>query len=688
MNVPELLLIWEGAPVASLLVWAAVLIVLLYLARRYSHNLITSLARVLSYSLRLMSRSLQMAEKNLQRRNRDVLFAAGREESERFLEREFERVNLTVRRDLGSYPALSRTLNDLTTRIDEDYRESTEVPPTVPGWDKAVASVVAIPASGDKVVGPILLTIQKTMEKQEKEALEAYRKATNERHSLLTRMVPFWRKLANTLSKVDKSITGLEERSRAIDRHMEELEEIRRGTDRAARKLTSSAMTQFVVSGLVLLIALGGAVINFNLIALPMSEMVGGGSYIGPYKTSSVAALVIILVEISMGLFLMESFRITRLFPVIGTMDDRMRRKMVVITLTILVIMAAIESALAFMRDIMVAEKIAFMQELTGAGALAVGEQSIIPTIGQMTMGFILPFALTFVAIPFESFVHSSRTVLGEFLAFLVRALAGTFRVIGVAIKYGGGALINLYDLVIFLPLRIESVFTKTRNPDAEGGGHTTNAAVALLLAVGLGATGCADTTSRATGIYMLMDTSGTYAEELEKADTIVKYLLGTLEPGDTLAVGRIDTGSFSEKDIISKVTFDSRPSVANKQKRAFSIAVEEFVGSVRGSKYTDITGGILQATEYLDEAGTGKKIILIFSDMEEDIKEGYVRDIAFDMKGYRVIALNVTKLRGDIVDPREYMDRLEKWRLRVEEGGGTWKVINDLERLEAIFKD
>ena len=30
----------------------------------------------------------------------------------------------------------------------------------------------------------------------------------------------------------------------------------------------------------------GGAVINFNLIALPMSEMVGGGSYIGGWKST------------------------------------------------------------------------------------------------------------------------------------------------------------------------------------------------------------------------------------------------------------------------------------------------------------------------------------------------------------------------------------------------------------------
>jgi hypothetical protein len=52
------------------------------------------------------------------------------------------------------------------------------------------------------------------------------------------------------------------------------------------------------------------------------------------------------------------------------------------------------------------------------------------------------------------------------------------------------------------------------------------------------------------------------------------------------------------------------------------------------------------------------------------------------------VVALNVTKLRSDNVDPREYMDRLEYWQTRIEEGGGRWRVINDMDRLERILGD
>ncbi len=208
----------------------------------------------------------------------------------------------------------------------------------------------------------------------------------------------------------------------------------------------------------------------------------------------------------------------------------------------------------------------------------------------------------------------------------------------------------------------------------------------ALAVVICILMTGCTDSRSRSTGVYMLLDTSGTYAVELKKAQKILNYLLGVLAPGDTLAVARIDTGSFSEKDIIAKVTFDERPSVANNQKRAFMQQVETFVTTVKGSPYTDISGGILQAIEYLNEAESGKNYILIFSDLKEELAKGYKRDIPFQLPDYSVIALNVTKLRGDNIDPKEYMARVEDWRGKVEKGGGDWGMINDLERLDNIF--
>ena len=159
---------------------------------------------------------------------------------------------------------------------------------------------------------------------------------------------------------------------------------------------------------------------------------------------------------------------------------------------------------------------------------------------------------------------------------------------------------------------------------------------VVFIIAFAVILTGCADTKKHSKGVYMLIDASATYALELKKAQSILNYLLGTLQPMDTLAVARIDTGSFNEKDIIAKVTFYQRPSVANNQKRAFQIKFDEFISNVKSSRYTDISGGILQAIEYLNEADPGKKYILIFSDFEEKFKKGHVRDVPFQMSVFR----------------------------------------------------
>jgi hypothetical protein len=205
-------------------------------------------------------------------------------------------------------------------------------------------------------------------------------------------------------------------------------------------------------------------------------------------------------------------------------------------------------------------------------------------------------------------------------------------------------------------------------------------AAALLLAACG------AQTGPRNTGVYLLIDTSGTYNEEVRKAEQIILFVLGKMQSADSFAVARIDTASFTERNIIAKATFDDRPSAANQQKRSFAGSVEHFVDASYASPYTDITGGVLQAIEFLNEKNSGRKEILIFSDMKEDLAKGYIRDLPLDLHGFEVVALNVTKLRTDNVDPREYLNRLDAWRHRVEKGGGTFRVINDLEHLEAVL--
>src|SRR5690606_5904940 len=325
-----------------------------------------------------------------------------------------------------------------------------------PGWVPAVQAVAEIPKA-DAMVARVLDDIHGSLKKIEARAISEYRSDSRQRHTLLKRAMPHWRALLASLASVDKKLQRLLDRAVAIDRHMDDFEEINKGSDRAVRMLSSSSLSQFFISMFVLGIAVGGAIINFNLIARPMSEMVGGTSMIGGVRIADIAALVIILVEISMGLFLMESLRITRLFPVISAMDDRMRVRMIWITLFLLTTLAAVEAGLAFMREILVQDELATAAMLRGEDPAAVQPRFLwITTAAQMGMGFILPFALTFVAIPLESFIHSLRTVLGVLAGAVLKLVATLLRVLASAIRGLARSLVYVYDVVIFLPLWIE----------------------------------------------------------------------------------------------------------------------------------------------------------------------------------------------------------------------------------------
>lgn len=467
MSLSEIYLIVPN-PVLSGLIWFFAVSTLLYFARQPAQKYILAFSEVIHSALRMAASSVRTAEQRLLARNREVLLEAGREAAERMIEREFERVENTVTHDLAQYPALQRKLSERITLIDENYQQSTEVPPDPPGWCKVVESVAKISDQGDAMVSSILKDIHKSMVRAQDKAIQEHRRACTKRHGILKRMMPHWRAVKRVLGEVDHNISSILERATKIGRYMDDYEEIIKGSERAVRVLSSSAMSQFFVSAFVLAIAVGGAAVNFTLIARPMAEMVGGQNFIGHFKVSEISAIVIILVEISMGLFLMESLRITRLFPVIGALNDKLRVRMIWITFGFLFVLASVEAGLAFMREILMEDELATSALLRGDGssAMAASNFAWITTTAQMGMGFILPFALVFVAIPLETFVHSTRTVMGVIAAGGLRGVAFSLRLLGNLFRYSGKVLVNLYDLVIFGPLWLENSITRKFTAD------------------------------------------------------------------------------------------------------------------------------------------------------------------------------------------------------------------------------
>lgn len=465
---PSWLMIWPDSPGLSLMVVTLLLVLGMWGARAPSHRVIAGIASAIKQGCKLTADAIAGVQQRLAARNREVLLATGLQDAEHQIEQEFKRISTSVDRDLAAYPALHKQLADQVTQIDEDYRRATDGPPATEAWTATLnaAGELVERAGSQTPAAKAVDALRVAIEEAHDDAMEQYRQSSRERHKLLSKMVPTWRSMDATLSRVERSVAGIFERSRHLDELMDSYRGIAEKTGEAERALASSAMTQFIIAGLVLVVASLGGFINFQLIALPMTEMVGATSRLGSLQTSDVAALVIIFVEITMGLFLMESLRITRLFPVIGRLDGRTRIRMAWAAFSILLILAGIESSLAYMRDMLAADRAALTQTLAG-GTVQRPEFMWIPAVGQMVMGFILPFALTFVAIPLESFIHSARMVAGQVAVGLLRMLAFGVTLFGFAADHAGKGLKNLYDIVIFLPLKVEETVlqVRTRTP-------------------------------------------------------------------------------------------------------------------------------------------------------------------------------------------------------------------------------
>ena len=457
MAVIESMLKITAHPGLSLMIWCFALLLALYLARHHVHQFVRSICRGIYNGMRLAAAEVKGAEKRLARRNREVLLARGMKGIERIIERELVQMTTAVGKNIRSYSALHHRISETITHIADDHRDSMDVPPALPNWKPIIEAIARIEHPGDAQVTEMLSEIHRLLQQQHNAAVQNHRSATKVRHGLLDKMLPRWTRAEKMLGRVEHSMSALAGRAERIDATIKDYMQKQADADSAARVFSASALTEFATSALFLAVAAGGALINFDLIALPLSEITGGGTTIGPFKTATVVAAVITLVQLSLGLMLMESLGITRLFPAIGSLEKHLLTRITLFTLTLLVVFAGIESSLALLREHMLQDMAALKQTLAGAEPLA-APRSAVPVAAQMIMGFILPFWIALGAIPLASFLSSSRAIGGSFAEAFLRFVAFVFRLLGQASISTGRVLTATYDLVIFPTLWLESI--------------------------------------------------------------------------------------------------------------------------------------------------------------------------------------------------------------------------------------
>ncbi len=213
----------------------------------------------------------------------------------------------------------------------------------------------------------------------------------------------------------------------------------------------------------------------------------------------------------------------------------------------------------------------------------------------------------------------------------------------------------------------------------------------ALIVAIGGIALACTDGSEDARAIAVLIDVSGTYADQAPAVIKTVKAgILPSMMPGDTLTVVRIDDASYGKDNIETKLTLAPRRSEANAQKLQTARALDGFAKRVKPARHTDVTGAVMIAADYLRDAEPDRKMMVIFSDLREDLPAGTRRVLGDDeLAGIRVLALNVKRLEADNRDPQGYRARMTAWRERlIGAGAEDFRIYVDDQRLvEALHR-
>ncbi len=435
-------MIWSNYPTLSLIAFILLSLLLMYFVRSHAHKLIARLARLLHSQLRLLSRACLRSAQRIRLRNHEVTKALAESLMERQLERRFMRIEKLVERDLANYQQLSAEINRQLVTIDEDYAASANVPEVSPEWVSAVEAIANL--QGDdrntEVMGKILDDMHQTVKQHQRDALREHRWTVSARHKVLSKLQPRWRKLSKLLQNIDNNIDVLRQRLRQVDQHMGQFEMLTAGSGQG---IMSSMLMRFISSLCFVLVGIGAAWINWQLINQPLQELLPARQLDGISLAAVVAGLHIAITIVAATL-ISESLRITHLFPLVSAMTRRGRQTMMAIGASLLVALIGVE-----------------IMALLGAPiANAATQMTGVSQVLLVVIGLVMPLVLSMVMLPMEYLLHTVRPVVGSGLQILAHISALLLRLIASLTLQAGALLVSLYDLVIFLPLRVERELT------------------------------------------------------------------------------------------------------------------------------------------------------------------------------------------------------------------------------------
>ena len=212
-------------------------------------------------------------------------------------------------------------------------------------------------------------------------------------------------------------------------------------------------------------------------------------------------------------------------------------------------------------------------------------------------------------------------------------------------------------------------------------------AALAGTLAGTLAA--CEERRDDAASIDALLDVSGSYFRELDKAVRALRVMMGFMHAYDSFAVAEIGACSFTDEAVILRFTAPDRPSERQRLVAANTQRLAGYAARAKATNFTDIRAPSPRPQQLAARPAATRAIVL-FSDLDEDLPAGCRREAALpsSLKEVDVIATNVVRLPEDNRDPQRYARRIDGWHKLVEAAGARWRVVPDPADVVALLKD
>lgn len=456
----ENLYIVPTMPALSITILIVASMIFLFFAREPIHKMIEALSEGIAGGLRKLSAWTKDASEKMRKKDRKVLLESGVAHIQHKILEEFSRIEVANTKNLADYPKLQLRLDEDITKIESDYKECGQSTPEAPGWGEVIETIArAKDSAGDRIIEKMLSEIHKSAVASEKKALSEYREVAGKRHKILSSMSPIWKRVEKLGKDINSKVEQVIETNSRIDKYMKEYSKLSKGDSESIDMLSSRVTKLFIVSMIVIAAGVAGAFINFNLIALPMSELVPQGTRVAGMAVSEISALVIIVLEIVLGIFLMESMGVTNTFPQIGAMTRSKRNILFYGSLAGLFFLASVEASLAILREHLAESNMALEQALAGSSAAAsITKGSSITVVGQATLGFVLPWILAMIAIPLEMFIEASQHAFARLLSLFVTLFGHVAHGLAYVIEGLLKVIAHAFDAFIIIPLKISEM--------------------------------------------------------------------------------------------------------------------------------------------------------------------------------------------------------------------------------------